>query len=135
MRTLRVVNPEATNNPKFQAMAKKAMESSLGQYDTIPPEWITDPNKAIFIAYEGGELQGLGVLFVGIDPPQAVTIYAENVKAKQALIGTGVDFLKDKGYNRFWAANATGRPDSVWKRSLLRKNPMKKLGTIVEFEI
>lgn len=135
MKALRVVNPKITEDQRFQRVAHKACEVSLGQFVTIPPSWIEDQDgKAVFIAYEGRDIKGVTTLSLQ-DFPQWTLFYADSPEAKRALVGMGVDFLRDKGYTRFCAVNTSGAPDSVWKRAFWRNGEASKIGTIMEFKL
>lgn len=135
MKALRVLNPNIVEDERFKAIEQKAILDTLGQYDRMPPHWIKDQDRmGVFIAYEGAEIKGLSA--IALDRiPQWVMFAADNPEAKRALVGIGVDFLKELGYTRFVAANTSGAADSVWKRSFWRKGEAKKIGTLMEFSI
>lgn len=54
---------------------------------------------------------------------------------KQDLVQVGVDFMRDRGYNRFWAFNTSGAPDSVWARSFKRAGNVVSQATAMVFNM
>ena len=135
MKALRVLNPKIVEDERFKEIEAKAVAVTHGQYDHLPPHWIEDQDHVgVFIAYDGPEIHGLMALTLE-DLPQVVLFTADKPEAKRALIGMGVDFLKDLGYTRFVAVNTSGAADSVWKRAFWRKGEARKIGTIMEFTL
>lgn len=135
MRALRVLNPNIVEDQRFKRIVQDAVKVTHGQFDHLPTSWIEDTeNNGVFIAYDGKEIKGLMTLMLG-SIPQVVLFAADTAEAKRALIGIGVDFLKDLGYTRFLAVNTSGAADSVWKRAFWRKGEATKIGTIMEFTL
>lgn len=145
MEVTRIRNPMALTAPTVRAFFTEALDGDLwcsGPLDTTAPFLqgiIEDPSWGVFLANEGLDFTGLAVVMLPTGPeipyPQVTHIYANAKGAKGALVREVVDFVKESGYTRFWAVNATDRPDSIWKRAFKKAGNAERVGSIMEFDL
>lgn len=70
------------------------------------------------------------------DVLQIMHFYAERPGDKKALMDKVLAFAKEKGYTRFWALNATDKPDKVWERTFRSEAwDISPIRTLFEFKV
>ncbi len=95
-------------------------------------------NAIIFIAQEDMEWKALLVIIRPslLSQPQVFHFYCEgSYNLRNALIGKGVEWFKDNGYNGFVTSNTTSQKDAVFKRLFNGAGKSKRLGTLFKFEV
>lgn len=141
-----VTNPDALDVPEFEEFARRVIKAY--PFATVDLEdalsdlimLITDPTVNVLAAVEGTEFKGMAILVHQTDQfspvPQVAHFHNEGrPKVKRELVNRVVEIVKDKGYNKFWAVNATATADSVWARAFHRAGKSNKIGSIMEFEV
>lgn len=122
MSVIHLQNPAILKVPFFQEFLQKALEKSPWGWDErMLPEierHIQDPSTGVLLAMEHSTPVGISLVLLPTSPldrmPQVAYLYSE--KATKELIKATVDFIKDKGYNRFQALNYTGNSDKAWMK-------------------
>ena len=145
MQVTRLRNPMALQAPTIRAFFEEALAGNLwcsGPLDTTGPFLegiIVDPLWGVFVANEGLDFTGLAVVMLPEGPetraPQVVHMYANAKGAKAALVREVMDFVRLNGYTKFWAINATDKPDSIWKRAFKKAGNAERIGSIMEFDL
>ena len=101
---------------------------------------IESNDSAIFIAYEGSAPVGMIHVRLPASPwePEPTVMGWVNKGDKatgRALTDKVVEFLVERGHNRFRALNRTGKADSIWARSFRRvTQSAERVGSVMQFE-
>lgn len=142
MQTIRLQNAKALELPEIEAFLSRA----FGQphWEGIPvtrflAEHLTNPKLALLMGFRGNSPTGLVLISLPASPlskhPEVIHFYCESGPVQsRALIKAGLDFIRENGYNTYWAVNMSERPDAVWSRALRPKGwHSRKVGTLMEF--
>lgn len=148
MQIIRVRNPGATRDPALQDFMLEALTSvqmAWSAPEAVVPELLEralSPMGALHIAMDRGQYRGISITTLPSGPvdelPRVVLFYVRRGSKKglrQALIQGVVDFLKENHYTKGWAINGTGRPDSLYARMFRKAGKIKKVGSIMEFDL
>jgi len=100
---------------------------------------IAAPTTGVFVGEEEGELKALAIIFLPSGPlydvPQVHHFYnAGSTRLRTHLLTEMVGFVKDAGYNRWWAINQGGS-DKAYERLARPFGQMKVIGSIIEVEL
>ena len=141
-------NPRALLVPDVAMLIKRAVEGTdhvaPGGVDTTAKEFFdytTDADKFLFLGIEDGDSKGL---VMGYFPdsalfplPMVTLIYNEGTKAlSKRMQEAVVEHISAHGHGKFWAMNATDKPDAVWIRALTPKGVKgHKIATVIEMAI
>ena len=141
-----ITNPDALDNvPEFREFSERMIENypylgaeaedALEEFGAL----ITLPGVHVLAAAEGTELKAMAILMNSSDQfspiPQVAHFYNEGrPKVKRELIDRISATVRDWGYDKFWAVNATDKADSVWARAFHRAGKAHKIGSIMEFK-
>lgn len=148
MQIIRVRNPGAARDPALKDFMLEALASSQMPWsdpEAVVPELLgraLSPSGALHLALDGGQYRGVAITTMPSGPvdelPRVVLFYVRKGSKKglrQALIQGVVDFLKENHYTKGWAINGTGRPDSLYARMFRKAGKIKKVGSIMEFDL
>lgn len=148
MQTIHVKNPRALADPTLRLFLVEALSSSTLPYED--PEaaaealWaqVVAGQGAMHLALEGGIYWGVALTLLPNGPlngaPRVVVFYVRKRApkgTKSGLIQALVDYIRENGYTWGWAINATGSRDSVYKRAFRKAGKIRKLGSIMEFQL
>ena len=146
MSTIRVFNPKAVFVPAIADLFRRGFADSPvvpGGFDEAIHEFVNiiqDPKSGVFLASE--DATPVGFLIVSLPRnalvpyPQVLHLYSEGKpKVAEGLIDMGLAFITSHGYTRFWALNASRKPDEVWMRALRHAGVATPLATLMEFEV
>lgn len=143
---VRLMNPKALDVPEIEKLFTDALKGSLfagGDFASAKEEFrsfITDPKAGVFVGIEGGSFKALGVILLPqgklLPVPQVLHFYnSGSLALKHSLMREGVDFMKEKGYNTFWAFNANGIREDLWFRAFRGAGKVNKIGSMVTVNI
>lgn len=143
---VRTLNPKALDVPQINALFARAFEGSIiadGDFRSNVDEFrtlIADPTSGVFLGAEKGFFKALGIILLPtgklIPAPQILHFYNEgSLGLKRALMTHGIDFLREKGYNSFWAINGAGIDEKLWKRAFRGAGAFEPIGTLVKVSI
>lgn len=132
MRIIRVTRPEAFQRPELRTILLEAYEgvhknpeASINKLAAS----IGNPNIALWVGLEAGEIKGVFMVVLPLDPVTDWVTWDTVVnKGSRALSEAGVriaiDFCKRAGYDKALMLNNSGKPDHVYAR-LLRLRGIK----------
>lgn len=98
------------------------------------------PTTVCLIGLEDDVPLGLSIILLPTNKvapyPQILHFYnGGSLQLRQILTKTTVEVLRRMGYIKFWALNATRKPDSVWARMFRLAGPARPVGGVMEFDI
>lgn len=97
-------------------------------------------NGGVLVGYEQGAPVAFCIVILPTSPfdiPQVVHFHSEGTKATtHSLVGSVLDFVKRKGYNKLRAVNGSGAPDAIWTRAFRHEGwEIKPVKTVFDFEV
>lgn len=143
---VRITTPRALLVPTVQGLFTRAFAGSVvvpqgfgGAVEDFV-QMTMDPLTGVFLGVEDSKPVGLGIVTLphsALAPyPQIVHLYNEGKPATaRALRQAGVGFIKAAGYTKFWALNASRKPDEVWSRAFRDSGKAHPVATLMEFEV
>lgn len=141
-----MTNPKALLAEEVQSLFREALEKTIlapGGFEEVAEDivhLIETPGAYVLIGEENNELKALSITVLPeskIQPwPQVLHIFNKgSPKMRDMIIKGTVDFVKEKGYDRFWAVNGSGKSDVVWAHTFRKAGKSTKIGSILEFQI
>lgn len=141
MAVVRIQNPALFELPAVWALLKRAfanehihvdMEKARADFSHMA----LSPLFGLFLGVEG-TFKSFGAVSLPnsilFPYPQIITLYNEGTpRLAVETADAGIDFMKRAGYNRFWAVNASRKPDPVWQRAFRQYGEWKNLGSLGE---
>lgn len=146
---IRLMNPEALNQPEFQAFLRRAVAAvpfaAPGGFESIVKDLfdsisLTDNYFTIVCAEEE---KWVGVI-IGFFPannlfpyPTITLMYNEGTRAAaDALKRKALEVLLSKGYTNVWGFNASEHDDKVYERGMgLPELKVTNIGSVFKFGI
>lgn len=93
----------------------------------------------VLVGYEEGVPVAFCIIYwptSALEIPQVLHFYSEGSRATtRKLLGSMMDKIKQKGYNKFRAINGSGADDAIWTRAFSYEGwEIKPVKTVFEFE-
>ena len=138
-----VRNPALLKVAEFRDLLDRALATleypALLEIEDVVKGMLKNPNYITLLGLEAHEYKALSISALPLHKldkvPQVILFYSTGSKAlTRALAQQTVDKIEQKGYNKFWAINRSGRPDAVWQRALTPDGATSRvIGSIMEF--
>ena len=123
-----------------------AVQEQFARWTTDTSAWLEVVKRVyagtagVFVIGTSHQIAGLAVVCLPQNPfdemPWVLHFQCQGgPKAKNLLIQALTGWIKGWGYDTFHAMNNSGKPDSVWARAFNRGGIVKKVASVVEFEI
>lgn len=122
----------------FSAFGGVAMDEALEDVIAM----VGSPSNGVFLGFDENDKPcALGIVCLPtnkiIPYPQIITLFSAGPKSvKREVIEAGIAFMRENGYMKYWAINATGHSDEVWLRAFAADpEQTPKVAALYEFEI
>lgn len=120
-----------------EAYADYSLSKAEGAMAGLLP-MVSEPTTGLFVGEEKGEFRALAVVLLPntplYDTPQVHHFYnGGSSRLRSELLTEMVGFVKDAGYNKWWAINQGGS-DKAYERLARPYGQMKVIGSIIEVE-
>lgn len=135
-------NAEALEAPALVELFERAFadpeHAGAGEARRWVADALGDPEMGVLVALRGARLSGLVLVTAHVHAfsprPWIMHFYAEDGAARRALGAALIAWLAERGYDRAWAINRTGRPDPVYRRLFREIAAVRPIGMVHEFD-